>query len=273
MPGLDDRGSLLVVARDHQVLLTALAAEGQGVQPTFRFAGKDDLIVALDCAIGDGLGSRVDRPALGDELMQPEGEQRTLRRRVLGARPRKQRRPDRGRGQSRVFVGDLGQCVGGLGHGSRRTSDEPPGFRLLGHPEGVLDPRGEGVVGQRFVSRVKGGILGLCWPACTDRRAQLLRVGCAVRGGPDQRLGDDMVREDLSPEDPARDLGHIKLLLGDCPPAGHSRRCADALKCLVSPARLPHAANQHPHIGALPATIGVQLVQDEELEALRRFDQ
>ena len=55
-------------------------------------------------------------------------------------------------------------------------------------------------------------------------------------------------------------------------PAGHGRAGADDLE-LVAGALVTQPADQHGYVGALPAAVGVQLVESEELEALGGADQ
>ena len=50
--------------------------------------------------------------------------------------------------------------------------------------------------------------------------------------------------------------------------ARHGGGCADADRRLVAAEPVAHAAHQHGDVGALPAAVGVKLVEHEEIEAL-----
>ena len=74
-----------------------------------------------------------------------------------------------------------------------------------------------------------------------------------------------------SAEQGGRDLGDRLLLLLGAALGGHRRRRADALD-VRRVADVPEPSHEERYVRALPAPVGVQLVQDEEPQALGRLD-
>src|SRR5690606_40874070 len=70
-----DGAPRLLLTRDRQVLLAALAAEGQREKQLVRLTRDPSLIVARDAADTLRFKGNEDRVALRQELVQPEGAQ------------------------------------------------------------------------------------------------------------------------------------------------------------------------------------------------------
>ena len=81
-----------------------------------------------------------------------------------------------------------------------------------------------------------------------------------------QRFRNDLPRRDRHPKDPGRHPGDVLFLLGRAAPARHRGRSADTdqffFRFLVQP------ADQHRHIGPLPAAVGVQFIEYQVVQAI-----
>ncbi len=253
----------LLGAPDGQVLLTALAAERQREQ---RLAGAAGLLQLVGAGEGSGeriFQRRVDGVALGEELVQPEGEQRAFRHRVLRLRTGLQGGADRLAHTLLGHTRGVGQLPGRRLQGARGTPAVPPRALLALQTEPGLHPAGQRVLRQRVVRA--GG----------RRNPQPLggHVRRGLLGRPDEGLADDPLRQDRRTEQPAGDPGHLAPLVLPGPLGRHGRRGADALQGRRGPAGLADPADQERHVRALPAAVGVQLVEDQELQSLGHADQ
>ena len=206
--------------------------------------------------------------------MQPEGEQRTVGHRVFGCRPCEQCRADRCGSRLSWCAGNFCKicCCGGNRRGS--TADQTPGTReLFRDPECALDPRCERIASQLLVARCEDRIVGFSRGPRRDGRGQCRRRGVGVGGGTHKRFGHHMLRPHFSAEDARGHGGHFPLLFCDAPAAGHRRGGTDTLQGVVGAAGLPHATHQHPDIGTLATPVGVQFIEHQELQTLRRPDE
>ncbi len=255
-----DRG-----AGDHEVLLAALAAEAQGQQRLVGVPGHADLVAAGDVAGVLGLQGHVDGVALGEELVEAEREDRPLARRVGDRRPLAQDVAQcRGAGRL-VEAGQLGQRLGGLGQRGGRSADQSlPAVRrgLVGQAERRLDPAGQRVADERVERALLLAVVG------AHRVGQRRTVGVDVRGGAHQRLPHHVLGPDLGAEEAGRDAGHHASTVLERALARHRGAGADELE-VVGLALVAQAADQHRHVRALPAAVGVQLVQRQEPQPLR----
>ena len=112
------------------------------------------------------------------------------------------------------------------------------------------------------------------------RRGDRVPQGCqdprvaqvCLRGRTLQRLADDLGGIEGDAEQQLGDLGDLALLLFRGPATGHGGRGADTGD-VVTTKRLTAAPDQEGHIGALAPAVGVQLVEDQEPQPLRRSHQ
>ncbi len=144
--------------------------------------------------------------------------------------------------------------------GGRATYQTACG-RVLGQPEAVLDPAGQRVTHEVVVGARGGG----------DEALGGDGGGCLV-GRADQGLADDALGPDRRTEERARDPRDLLPLILERALRRHGGRCADALEVLRL-AGLADAADQQGDVGALAAAVGVQFVEDEELQAARHADE
>jgi len=101
-------------------------------------------------------------------------------------------------------------------------------------------------------------------------RANLGRIQLRIRNTL-EILRDDVVLGDGLREELGRYLRNYTSLVLARPFTGHGRRRSDALKPLGREP-LAHAADQQGHVRALPSAIGVQLVENQEPQALTVAD-
>ena len=162
----------------------------------------------------------VDGPALGQELMQSEGEERPSRPLLLGSATGHQRGPQCRRAGRLVLTRQVGECGCRRLHGGRRATDQPPGGLLFRDAERVLDPRRQRILHQRGI-RHEGLVLDL--PPRPDGRGEIPGVGGANGGRPNQALDDHPLGYNLGAENARGDGGDISLLVRHRCPAGHRR--------------------------------------------------
>ncbi len=86
-----------------------------------------------------------------------------------------------------------------------------------------------------------------------------------LRSGTSKRLADDVLDQDLITEQASGDLGDVVTLLGTRSTAGHGRRGPNDLEGRRG-ARLAQAADEHPNVGPLPTTVGMELIEYQELQ-------
>lgn len=124
-----------------------------------------------------------------------------------------------------------------------------------------LNPDRQRMASQRDVGRGVGdaGVDGLAESGAES--GQTLRwVGCAF-----QALADDGVARDPCAEETGRHLGHG---FGRRVVAGHGGGGADADGFLPTAQPVLEPSDQHCHVGTLPTAIGVQLVQNDEVQII-----
>ena len=244
-----------------QVLLAALAAERQRQQHLAARAWLLDLVVAGDVPRVLAFERHVHGVALGEELVQPEREQRATAVRVSGPGSGLQGALDRL--LALVLVRTcLGRQVAGRPlDGGRRAAGELPLIVAVKAEHG-LDPAGEGVADQVVVAGRRGGGGD---PRGSDRAGVL-------GGRADQGLADDVLLGDGGVEDLEGDVGDGLAPLLARSLGRHGRRGADALHVLGLAGVLDPPDEQR-HVRALAAPVGVHLVEDEELKAAGHPDQ
>ena len=94
------------------------------------------------------------------------------------------------------------------------------------------------------------------------------------RRSPLQRFTDDMLRVYGHTKNFTADPSDLLLLFFECATARHRRRRADELNGLPGDFQtLPHAAHQERDIGALPSTVGMELIQHHKTQASRALHQ
>ena len=93
-----------------------------------------------------------------------------------------------------------------------------------------------------------------------------------LAGRADQGLADHILREHGRPEQLRGDLRDFFPPVGAAALGGHGGRRADAPHVRRG-AGVLDPADQHRHVRALPAPVGVQLVEDQELQPLGHPDQ
>ena len=165
-----------------------------------------------------------------------------------------------------VQVGQRSELLGGDGNRSRRPSDESVRALFVREPKGGLDP-----AGQRVCGEVGEG------PDALRHVVQhgLVELGCGggcFGGRSDKGLAYDPVWGDLGPEEAGGHACHLDVAFFLGGPGGHGRAGPHHLE-LVAVALVTQPADQHGYVGALSATVGVQLVESEELEPLSSADE
>ena len=151
--------------------------------------------------------------------------------------------------------------------GGRRRSSRAVGWRVRFEPEDLLDPAGKGVSGEPFE------IVRRRWVRdALPERFQVADIAVGWMGDPLQGLADHPLRIDGCAEQRGRDPRDLLLLLLRAALGGHRRRRADALD-VRRVAGVLEPSDQKRDVGALPPAVGVQLVQDEEPQALGRPDE
>ena len=153
-----------------------------------------------------------------------------------------------------------------LGRTRARTSR--PGFPL--NAEGTFDPDGKRVRDElRVGGRPRPVRFGNSLGKSSDETG-IMRV--SLRSDAPERFADDMLRPDRHAEKLAGHRGDLSLLLSEVPRARERGRCANALQ-VRRVEELADPANQHRHVRSLSPSIGVQLVQHQELKTLGRLDE
>ena len=232
----------------------ALPAEHQRKERLVRFARLGAELGDLYVAARFRLDGRPDGVAAREELVQAKREYRETAR-LVGAKLRapQQITAQRGRAPLRGDRRKLRQLLGRPAvseHGARRPPNETA--RLPSNPEGRLDPRRQRV----FAERLPGfGRVSLD-RQCVRRRRQFGRRAF-------QSFSDH--RPDGSAEQRLRDRRH--LLFGGRPAARHRRGRAHADHAVAVEGEAA-SANQQGDVRALPPAIGMELVQDQEPQAL-----
>lgn len=94
----------------------------------------------------------------------------------------------------------------------------------------------------------------------------------ADRRGSPERLADHRLRMHVGTEEISGHASDFAALLVERARPGDRGGGADVLE-IRRLELLPEPAAEHGDIGTLPAAVGVQLVEDEELQPLGRFDQ
>jgi hypothetical protein len=208
--------------------------------------------------------------ALGQELVKPEREHRPLRVRVTHRRAGLQHRLDRRPARSSVLAARGRELRGGAGQRQRAAAPGPQlrrPVRLL-QAQGGLHPRRQRIVDELAVFRVppRPGGQG------PHPAGQVTGPAGGRSSHPLQRLVDHVLRRHGHPEQPGRHLPHRLPLLGVAALAGHGRRRSHTLhiRCLAS---LPDPAGKQRHIRALPAPVGMQLVEHQKPQPPRGLDQ
>ena len=164
-----------------------------------------------------------------------------------------------------VGAGLLGELPRRLGKRQRAAAPPRASRRRAGlEAEDLLDPGSQRVGGEgREVFRRRGIADALAQCAGGDGR----RIG-----DPLQRLPDDMAGLDGDAEQGRRHVGDGLPLGAGVALRGHRGGGADALH-VRRVAGVAEPADEQRHVRALAAPVGVQLVEDEELQAPGRLDQ
>lgn len=207
----------------------------------------------------------VDRVTLADELVHAEGERRCTAVGIQDTAASHQVGPDGVGTALRGLAGLLGErgrrsarAADGLGH----PSDQP--IVLVVDAEGGLDPARQRICGQGLE---RGGDAARIADAGGELRTDGRICEVDWPGRPAQRLTEHVIGGHRGAEDPAGDAGDRCTLVGQRPFAGQGGRRAHELQ-VRRPARLPRPPRQQRDVGTLAAPVGVQLVEDQELQPL-----
>ena len=254
---------------DGVVLLAALAAERERQQrPSSRSSGDELLLLGRDVPAVLGLERRVDGLAAAEELVQPEREDREPGLRVRAARsPASASRGSRSRSVlDRGPVSSASSVGGAVGRrrsaaACARRSRPVPGSSSSPNVVSIQDASGSARNASSSVGRRR-----------VDRRASAATVASSSsrrRGRATQRLADHVLGSTAAPNSSEATRAT-------------SARCSSSVPGPASVADVPthcssvawHASRTRRQssadVGALPAAVGVQLVEDEEPQALRR---
>ena len=258
--GIESDAAALLALRDEVVVLPALAAEGQRVEYAFTIQARLPLQRELPrVAILQG---RVDRTARRKPLVKAKREDRLLRGASIV--PRSQQCFETFPASLPGEPAPLYQLVQGHFDRRRLPAHEPPVGIVHREPEGLLDPGGERVGGHGFDRGY--GRVGF------DRGAEGVTSGRARDGGhPFQRLVDHVRDRDLAAEKLAGALGDDGPRCFPRRPGGEGGAGPDHLH--VAASGLLDTAEEHGHVGALPAPMKVQLVNAEEAQFSGRRSQ
>ena len=255
----------------------AVAAEDERIQRLVRFARFRRLLGDIQIAMALGLNGCPHRIAAGQELVQAKGEDRKAalgilaQRRSLEQPAAKYLRALLGPGadELRKFCrgASLAADLCAL-KSARRLPHESAGCGLFTYAEGRLDPRGKRVAPKQLVILRR---LRLAGDSITEAGANRGGGGIDLRRRALQRFPDHLLRGEGHPEQTLRHLSHGAPLLIGSAVVGHGGGSADADHVVAD--GVAAAADQHRHVGPLAAPIGVQLVEHEEPEPLRRSHQ
>ena len=265
----EDRLPLLLHQPNRVILVTALATEVHGVQSLVRVVGEELLTVHRHLACARKLDGRIGVAGARDELVKLEREEAPLARiRVRGSVPlgnaRHQKEvsqhPAAGSGGPTGFVREFGHR---FGHRSGPGPD--PALVDIGErdAEARLHPHCQRVFPERRVGDVRpySGIDGFA-------DARLYRVcGGGRIGDALERLGDDVALGNLGPEKLRSHARDHAVLVFEGFLARHRCRGADAQE-LPGLEPLTDPAHEQRHVRTLTAAVRVQLVQDQEAQAL-----
>ena len=272
LAGKQHRASVLFEDPHAVVLGSATAAEDERVERLVQLARCGRLLRELQVATRSGFERRPDGVAAGEELMEPEredGEATGLGAMQIGAL--EQPCSEYLGASIGIAARELRKLRGGASPGfgrvagqpARHLSEEPARAGFFTHAEGRLDPGREGmttelvvVVGGRF-ARGDGVADAVSYPRGFD-----VDLGRRAFEG----LADDLLRREGHAEQRLRHLRHFEILLLAAPAARHGGGGAHAEEFV--PEGVATAANEHRDVGALAPAIGMQLVEDEELEPL-----
>ena len=172
-----------------------------------------------------------------------------------------------------IDPGELGERRGGARttvqglafQPSGHLSEELPGAGLLAYPERRLDPGCEGVATERLVVLWRRFFRGNgIADVVADWRGWFREVD--LRRRTFKGFADNLLRRKGHSEQGLRHLRHFELLFVAASAACHRGGGSDAKDVVAE--GVAASANEHRDIGALAPAIGVQLVEDEELEAL-----
>ena len=254
-----------------------MAAEDERIQRLVRLARFRRLLGDIEMAMPLGLQGCPYRIAAGQELMQAKGEDRKAalgilaQRRTLEQPAAKYRRTLLGPGADELRK----YCRGALPaadlcalKSARRLPHESAGCGLFAYAEGRLDPRGKRVSSKRLVILQR---LHLAGDSIAETGADRGIGRIDLRRRALQRFADHLLRGEGHPKQALGHLGHGAPLLIGSAVVGHGGGGADADHVVAD--GVAATADQHRHVGPLAAPIGVQLVEHEEPETLRRSHQ
>jgi hypothetical protein len=83
-----------------------------------------------------------------------------------------------------------------------------------------------------------------------------------------QRFIDHPVRMNRRPEESRRNARHCSRTNSVVALTRHGRGGSDADRLVIAAQTIAHAPHQHSDVGTLAATVGVKLVEDEEIEPI-----
>jgi hypothetical protein len=187
--------------------------------------GDPGLVLTGEVAAAGWLEADVDGVALGQEPVQPEGEQGPVQFPVPGLDTDAQHGLDGAVAHLGRLAARVGQQRGRLRDRERWAADEPPTGLLDGQPHGVLDPDREGVpaqglvLGRKLVGRSGGAAdrVGEGFAGVHSGYGVGARVGRTLQG-----LADDTFRFDLCAEQACGDVGDVLPGLGEGDAGRHS---------------------------------------------------
>ena len=208
-----------------------------------------------------------DGVALGEELVQPEGEHGPVQVRLADLCALLEDASKGGPAGGWFATGQFREGFGGLGHGGGGTSDQLAGACLDVETEGGLHPGGECVADELLMGSCWVGLLG-----AVDRGGELLGCGFGPRGGAGQGFADDSFGRYFGAEEAGGHVGDDRVAFRCGASAGHGGACADDLE-VIGGALVAQTTHKHRHVGALAPSIGVKLIEGQEAQALGGADQ
>ena len=160
-------------------------------------------------------------------------------------------------------VGLRGKALGGLLNRNRRTPRQP---LPVGEPDFKLNPDRQRVHPERIV------IQGV-WKLRVDCRRKRLAKFAALSAGRLRAQGSRRSprRRNGCPEQARRDRGDRGRAIGLASLTCHRRGSADADWLVIRTKPVAHTAHEHRHVGPLPPSVSMKLVEHEEVEALRSW--